>query len=52
MTYWKEQTAKELISQMENEVQQMLKLKIRPRPPYIISKYLYDKLKKQENKDT
>jgi hypothetical protein len=45
MTDWKAQTAKELISQMKNEVLRMRNLKMpHTLPAWIITKDLYDKL--------
>jgi hypothetical protein len=50
MTNWKAQTAEELISQMKNEILRIGNSKMSYTiPPLIITKNLYDKLKKQEN---
>jgi len=49
MTDWKAQTAEKLISQMKNEILRICNSKMSPNiPPYIITKDLYDKLKKEE----
>ena len=50
MTDWKEQTADELLSQMETEVRRICDSKMRRTiPPVFISKDLYDRLKEEEN---
>jgi hypothetical protein len=49
MTDWKEQTADELLSQMETEVRRVCDSKKRlTLPPLIISKDLYDRIKEEQ----
>tara|TARA_R110000868_G_scaffold404685_1_gene683115 strand:- start:351 stop:503 length:153 start_codon:yes stop_codon:yes gene_type:complete len=49
MTDWKAQTPEELVSQMKNEILRICNSKMSLTiPPLILTKYLYDKLKKEE----
>ena len=49
MMNWKEQTADEILSQMETEVRRICDSKMRlTLPPVFISKDLYDRLKEEQ----
>jgi len=52
MTDWKEQTAEELMTDMENEILRRRNSKMpRTLPPLIITKDLYDRLNAQVKND-